>query len=243
MRGGKNKGSLEELLAAETAAFQRRVTMMAEAANSSAKTGFNPAEPRVPAGNSDGGQWTGGGGGRSGGGQTGMGAGNQPPVGSGGTSPRNDHRSAPQKIRDAVTHLETNAKHHPDQHPQCAKYVREALNAGGYKVGIPPRRTGEQYAWAKDYSSELTRPDVGFHPVSSSIKPADYPSLDNTGRAYTPQKGDVVIINSTSTSKEGHIAMYNGDKWISDFKQKGFWPGSAYLSEKPGYIIYRPPSQ
>ena len=37
----------------------------------------------------------------------------------------------------------------------------------------------------------------------------------------------------------GHIQMYNGEKWISDFRQNNFWPGSDYKNAKPSYVILR----
>jgi hypothetical protein len=37
----------------------------------------------------------------------------------------------------------------------------------------------------------------------------------------------------------GHIAGYDGKNWISDFVQHGFWPGLAYVKEKPSYVVYR----
>ena len=36
------------------------------------------------------------------------------------------------------------------------------------------------------------------------------------------------------------MALYNGDVWISDFKQlHGLYPGATYRKLKPGYAIYR----
>jgi len=29
----------------------------------------------------------------------------------------------------------------------------------------------------------------------------------------------------------GHIQMYNGEKWVSDFVQRRFWPGTAYEND------------
>jgi hypothetical protein len=37
----------------------------------------------------------------------------------------------------------------------------------------------------------------------------------------------------------GHIQMYNGTQWISDFKQKGFWPGADYRNVQPNFTILR----
>ena len=50
-------------------------------------------------------------------------------------------------------------------------------------------------------------------------------------KGYKPQKGDVVVFERPlgRTWKKifqwrGHIAMYNGNQWISDFKQKNMNP-------------------
>jgi len=52
-------------------------------------------------------------------------------------------------------------------------------------------------------------------------------------------RGDIVVIQKTTKNENGHIAIYNGNNWVSDFKQQGFWPSSSYRSENPPYKIYR----
>lgn len=38
----------------------------------------------------------------------------------------------------------------------------------------------------------------------------------------------------------GHIQMYNGIQWVSDFFQpRKFWPGRDYELYKPGYEVFR----
>jgi len=37
----------------------------------------------------------------------------------------------------------------------------------------------------------------------------------------------------------GHIQMYNGTQWISDFRQNSFWPGSDYRNFTPSLTILR----
>jgi hypothetical protein len=79
---------------------------------------------------------------------------------------------------------------------------------------------------AKDYGRVLEK--YGFKP------------LDPTpGSTYSPMKGDIVVMQQTNQSKNGHIAIYNGTNWVSDFKQPDFWPGPSYRSEHPPYKIYR----
>ena len=59
---------------------------------------------------------------------------------------------------------------------------------------------------------------------------------------YIPQKEDVVVFERPAwknwkhiSQRWGHIAMYNGEQWISDFKQKKMNP---YKKPVP-YRIYR----
>ncbi len=107
----------------------------------------------------------------------------------------------------------------PNGERACAQHVREALRAGG--INIPAAGIN-----AKDYGPVLEK--YGFKPLDPTPAPN-----------YSPMKGDIVVIQNTSASKFGHIAIYNGSNWISDFKQPGFWPSSTYRSERPSYKIYR----
>jgi hypothetical protein len=105
---------------------------------------------------------------------------------------------------------------------RCAKYVRKALEAGGATT------TGHPVD-AKDYEAVLLR--NGYHSIPA----------DSADTPYVPIKGDIAIIQPTSKgNKSGHIEGYDGKDWISDFVQKGFWPGATYKKERPSYAIYRP---
>lgn len=98
----------------------------------------------------------------------------------------------------------------------CAKYVRHAIEWGG--VSVAP--TGN----AKDYGSRLQA--AGFFEVTGA-----------------PIKGDVVVIQAITDHPHGHMAIFDGHIWISDFKQRpglqGFYPGDAYRAARPPYKIYR----
>lgn len=102
----------------------------------------------------------------------------------------------------------------------CARYVRFALEAGGINTAGRPGS-------AKDYDSYLL--GKGFKIVNSS--------------GYTPVKGDIAVFESFTGAKKhhphGHIQMYNGSQWISDFKQHDFWAGPDYRNYKPSYTILR----
>lgn len=80
----------------------------------------------------------------------------------------------------------------------CAKYVRSYLMAAGYPLSGWP-------VAAADYINFL--PKYGFTPVR--------------GRAtqISPEVGDISITQRFGNHKYGHIAIWNGSNWISDFKQ------------------------
>jgi hypothetical protein len=111
---------------------------------------------------------------------------------------------------------------------KCATYVREAIEAGGLTVS----RAGS--GSAKDYGPRLT--GVGF--------------VAQAGEVITYKKGDVAVIDGftknaklgvTRDAPHGHVAMYDGTQWISDFKQVGAkpYPGSQYVKAAPAITIYR----
>ncbi len=68
-------------------------------------------------------------------------------------------------------------------------------------------------------------------------------------KKYLPDKGDIAVFQPPDKEHEhGHIQMYNGKIWVSDFKQEGkdgFWPGPAYrqqsyMNKKDSFAIYHP---
>jgi hypothetical protein len=43
-------------------------------------------------------------------------------------------------------------------------------------------------------------------------------------------------------SQHGHLEMWDGDKWVSDFEQTDdIYPGPGYRAAKPDVTIYRSP--
>ena len=117
----------------------------------------------------------------------------------------------------AIEHLDSNAK--TKSVGACARYVREAIEAGGVTLI-------RQHS-AKNYGASLL--NVGFLKIATTCS--------DTGIEYAA--GDVVVIGAFDEHVHGHIAMYNGKSWISDFKQKGIYPGPAYRKAKPACAIYR----
>lgn len=113
----------------------------------------------------------------------------------------------------AISHI--NAKAGTNSKRQCAKYTREAIEAGGIKIGST--------YFAKDYGRLLE--NAGF----SKVWPGE-----------TIRAGDVVVIQSFPGNDAGHMAMFNGAIWVSDFRQRAdIYPGPGYRKYQPAYQIYR----
>jgi type VI secretion system secreted protein VgrG len=115
----------------------------------------------------------------------------------------------------AATHAVDNAL--PGSTGKCARYVRYALEAGGLDTSGAP-------VSAKDYGAWLeTR---GFCAV---------PDLN-----YLATKGDVVVLQAyKGGSAHGHIAIYSGSNWVSDFVQRDLWGGPGYRKAQPAKQVYR----
>jgi hypothetical protein len=132
---------------------------------------------------------------------------------------------------------------------QCATYVTEALTESGIKLNKNVGGYGSDgHGYAKNLGPVLT--DAGFSPVFS------YSGSQNLDlKNYTPQKGDVAVIQPpTKNDPAGHTAIFNGQDWVSDFVQDdqranfpkdisgGLYPGQAYRDNHPAFQIYRLPS-
>lgn len=96
----------------------------------------------------------------------------------------------------------------------CAYYVRKAINAGG----VPLFKCGS--AWHYKY----VLPVLNFHQV---------------GKQAEREVGDIVVFQPIGGRKFGHIAMWNGKQWVSDFKQRNFIVHSDYTKEGCEYAIFR----
>ena len=94
-------------------------------------------------------------------------------------------------VQKAITTLERNA--HSKSTKRCAEYVRWALNAGN--VPITGKGNANGYGRYFMNSDQWTQ-----------IEPGDI------------QPGDVCAIFN---NKDGHLSMWTGKEWISDFRQKG----------------------
>lgn len=96
----------------------------------------------------------------------------------------------------------------------CAWYSMKAIRNGGcYYCYIYP-----------GYAYNKILPKLGFEEISTEN--------------YIPKAGDISVLPKNSNSCFGHIAIYNGSNWISDFKQDDIFPGKSYkISGK--YQIFR----
>ncbi len=107
-------------------------------------------------------------------------------------------------ISNAINHLTSNANGSSTGY--CARYVRQALEAGGMSTDNHPESACDYDTWLQTQ---------GFRVVAV------------TG-TYTPDAGDIVVFEALSGHAHGHIAMYNGQQWISDFVQSDMYGSSAY---------------
>ena len=106
-----------------------------------------------------------------------------------------------------------NSHAHNSSQQRCAAAVRRGLEAGGLDLTGRPNL-------AKDYGPYLIT--LGFALVPAA--------------GWTPIAGDIVVFDGNETHPSGHIAMYNGSRWISDFRQVNMVP---YRSHVPPYNLYR----
>lgn len=124
--------------------------------------------------------------------------------------------SAPQNLSSSAApsiaaRLASSAAHGRSQ-GRCALYVRKALQSAGYE--FTPQASAYMYA-------NGTLQGAGFVQISASN--------------YRPQVGDVVVFDRTGKHPHGHIQIYDGSDWVSDFRQPNFSP----YSQHGGYTVWR----
>jgi hypothetical protein len=124
-------------------------------------------------------------------------------------------------ISKAVVYLNANAysfeNYKNKKKKECAKYVRLAIEAGGIDTSNHPLD-------AKDYGSYLVK--WGYKEISRN--------------GYVPQSGDIRVWQPYSGGNQsGHIHMFNGNSWVSDFVEPNpNGPNSSYRKEN-NFKIYR----
>ncbi len=105
----------------------------------------------------------------------------------------------------------------------CARYVRLAFERAFKKV---TNRTFhmQQAPAAVNYGPGLLK--AGFRVVDDIMDDSQI------------QIGDVVIYSITKTSPWGHIQVWNGKQWVSDYRQSSKYPDKTYFNLVPTYYRY-----
>jgi len=138
-------------------------------------------------------------------------------------------------VNAAVNTLNNNAYASHNSVPQsevgsCARYVRYAVEAGfGMRRDQLTTLSPRSPVPARDWGPFLQ--GLGFRELSTS--------------SYL--KGDIVVMQGYPGGSSdrngvpyGHIAMYNGNQWVSYWYQKSIYANSSYRNYNPVHFIYRP---
>ena len=114
-------------------------------------------------------------------------------------------------INKAVNYLVNNAK--KKSTGWCARYVANALEAAGFKF--------ERQTSAYLYRTNGILIKMGYREI---------------GKQSSYAKGDITVTDRNAYYPDGHIAMWSGSQWISDFFQKSEY---VYPSNQPPVYYYR----
>jgi hypothetical protein len=90
---------------------------------------------------------------------------------------------------------------------KCARYVRTAIEAGGLSTKGRPNS-------AYEYASFL--PTIGFVQIEKLIGKTKQREWSNKNA----KPGDIAVMKHGT---HGHICMWNGKNWVSDFTQNNMW--------------------
>jgi hypothetical protein len=144
-------------------------------------------------------------------------------------------------IQASLKSLRDNKKPGPASPYQCAKYVNRALRDGGIHLRQVKFRYPGDGPSACDYGAYLE--EAGFEVYYDNTEE------DLACRPYHPLAGDIAIFmpiaaeikngHTISLHKHGHIQMFDGKAWISDFQQKQFFVGKDYRIKWGRFRVYR----
>lgn len=95
----------------------------------------------------------------------------------------------------------------------CAKYVANALEYGGFRF----TRQGSAYL----YRTNGVLVGMGYREI---------------GKQNSYAKGDITVTDRNAYHPDGHIAMWSGSQWISDFFQTSEY---VYSKNQPPVYYYR----
>lgn len=121
-------------------------------------------------------------------------------------SPRLNGISAAGRAADGLSKIQTTTSS-----GKCATSVRENLERAGYRLP-----TGKDRTSAYMYADNGLLEDMGFQRIDNAY-------------SQNPLKGDIVVFGKTDKHPDGHIAMFDGNNWVSDFRQRGINP---YIDKK-----------
>lgn len=113
------------------------------------------------------------------------------------------------KAQNAATYARQKAK--PSATGYCAKFVADALQHSGFIF--------TRQAHAYQYHTNGILKNIGFVQISQG----------------SPMKGDICVTNRSSSHTSGHIAIFDGSNWISDFIQRSVDVYSTGGNEKYFY--------
>lgn len=108
-------------------------------------------------------------------------------------------------IRGALQAMQNPSLVHPKSTGTCARSVRSFIEAGGLSTAGRP-------VSACRYTEFL--PKIGFRHIAT-LKGKD------SQNGFMPQPGDISVMNH---GVHGHICMWSGYQWVSDFPQRNMWP-------------------
>lgn len=120
-------------------------------------------------------------------------------------------------LQAALQHLRSHANSASTGY--CAKYVRQALEAGGMNMTGRPNNANAYIGFLKN---------KGYQQVGSGY--------GETLGSYIPQAGDIIIYKANAKHRYGHIAMYDGQDWYSDFKQRSH---KVWRDTEGEYVVLR----
>lgn len=119
----------------------------------------------------------------------------------------------------------------------CARYVRMALKAGGVTIQPADERvpTDKRVATATPHDRWT---DAKYYRVHLAKK--HFLEIPRDG--FVARKGDIAVIeNHEGGHRAGHICMFTGTQWVSDFVQsQGYYPGPQYRALRPPVRFFRP---
>lgn len=127
-------------------------------------------------------------------------------------------RARPFYVADACRRLERNVR--PRSTARCAMFVRFAVEAG---LHLPANSLQGVLGNARDFARTLGK--VGFAPVE--------------WQNWSPQPGDILAQQEMPGHAYGHVSMFSGRLWMSDYLQKNMWGGlnTGYHRRKQGVIL------